>query len=108
MPLTIHVPTPDTPRKILKSCDGGGKPTGRIAGGWVADLTGTKKSITLCPFCVSKFSPRSHAYELWRREWLVVARCDGCNEYSRQCKMFIHESFHDDVGESRRRGRWVS
>ena len=62
MPLTIHVPTPDTPRKILKSYEAGGRPTKRIAGGWIADLVDTRKTIGLCPLCENKFNPRQHRY----------------------------------------------
>lgn len=108
MPLTIHVPKPDTSRRRLQSYEHGGAPSGRIPGGWVADLIGLKRSLMFCPFCVNKFHPKQHAYELWRREWLAVASCDGCKHTSPYCKVFIHQSFHDDLGEDRRRGRWVT
>lgn len=109
MSLTIHVPKPDTPQRRLAASESNGRPAGRVAGGWISDITALKQTVLLCPFCVEKFSPRSHHYELWRTEWLVLAKCDGCKNYSRNSKVFIHQSLHDEVGEDRpRRGRWVT
>ena len=87
-----------------------GRPITRIAGGWIADLTALKQTVMLCPFCTHKFNPRKHHYELWREDWLALARCDACRQTSRATKVFIHQSLHDAVGDdrSRHRGRWVS
>lgn len=108
MTLTIHVPKPDTPQRRLASYESSGRPMGRVAGGWIADLTGLKQTVMLCPYCVNKFHPRQHCYEVWRDEWLVIARCDGCKQHSRNSKVFIHQSLHDEIGDDRKRGRWVT
>jgi hypothetical protein len=75
----------------------------------MSDLAALRQAITLCPFCVSKFNPKAHQYEVWRRDVYVVAKCDGCKQQSRSVRMFIHESQHYDVGEWQhpRRGRWA-
>ena len=88
------------------------KPSGRLAGGWIADGIGLKKCITLCDECDPKFSPKKLHYELWRRDLgmtgpYVLSDCWGCSRTWVKCKAFIHESTHDAVGDhSSRRGRW--
>ena len=106
--VTIHVPTPDTPRKILKSLEAGGKPVGRLAGGWVDDFAALRKAIMLCEFCSPRFNAKQNKYAVWRRDIYAIAKCDGCNQTSRHIKTYIHESTVPDVGEEprRRRGRW--
>lgn len=108
MSLTIHVPTPDTPAKVRKAAIAPGRPSNRVAGGWIDDHVALKKMISLCPFCVPKFNPRGNHYELWRSVY-TVAKCDDCNQHDLRCKSFIHQSTHDAVGDwSRsRRGRWA-
>ena len=109
MSLTIHVPTPDTPAKVRKAAEAPGRPVHRPAGGWIADLTALQKMITLCPFCIEKFSPRQHHYEVWRKHWYVVAKCDDCHRIDPRCRAYIHQSTHDQIGDwTRRRGRWAS
>lgn len=109
MPLEIHVPKPETKARVLASLEAQ-RPWNRPAGGWLDDFVALRKAIMLCPFCAPKFNPRARNYEVWRRELLVMARCDGCNQVSHQIRTFIHESTHDSVGEiqkPRRRGRWA-
>lgn len=112
MPVVIHVPQPDTLARRLKAAEAPGRPWNRPAGGWIADKTALQKFVALCPFCVAKFNPRQHHYEVWRRDVLCVTRCDGCNKMDPRCRGFIHQSAHEDTGEwtrpRHRRGRWAS
>lgn len=109
MPVTLYVPRQYTKRQSLSSLEAPGRPVGQVAGSWVADRTALRQTVILCPFCVSKFNPRAHQYEPWRRFLYAVARCDDCRQISPRTRMFIHESLHAAVGEEsprRRRGRW--
>ena len=85
-----------------------GRPWTRVAGGWIADMAAKQQFIILCPFCVAKFNPRIHHYEVWRQRVSCIGRCDGCGQQSHQARGFIHQSTHDAVGEwtRPRRGRW--
>jgi len=109
MPLTIHIPTPDTPQKHLKSLEVWGRPSGRAAGGWIADFVGLGRCVMLCPADVHKFNPRKHHYEVWRRDLYSVARCDDCNQISHKIRTFIPQALHDVSGDFTRprRGRWA-
>lgn len=94
----------------LAALEAPGRPVSRLSGGWVDDLCALQKFITLCPFCDHKFSPRAHHYEPWRRDLYCVARCDGCNRIHPRCKAFIHETYHEALGDwtRQRRGRWAT
>ena len=88
-------------------------PSGRLAGGWVMDGVALRKCITLCDECDPKFNPRKLNYELWRRDFgmtgpYVISDCWGCARKWVKCKAFIHESTHDEAGDTYapRRGRW--
>lgn len=97
-----------TKREQLVAKEAKGRPWHRPAGGWVDDLVGRRLMVMLCPFCVGKFNPRVHHYEVWRSHLNSIGRCDGCNQVSHQIRGFIHQSTHDAVGEwtRPRRGRW--
>lgn len=99
-------------RERLKADEAPGRPWNRVAGGWISDLCSLQKHVMLCPFCLSKFNPKSYGYEPWRTAVPItsIGKCDGCNQPSMYLKNFIHEEFHQDIGEwqSRpRRGRWA-
>jgi hypothetical protein len=111
MSLTIHVPKPDTPQRRLEAITihGHGRPSGRVAGGWIADTIGLKQCVVLCDFCVHRFNPRRVRYELYRRT-TINAFCDDCGRPSTRAAAYIHQSFHDAVGDERRspgKGRWA-
>lgn len=111
MSLTIHVPRPDTPqrRAAAFTLHGHGRPSGRTAGGWIADRIGLRQCVVLCDFCVHKFNPRRVGYELYRRT-TMNAFCDDCGQHSLRAAAYIHQSFHDAVGDERRmpgKGRWA-
>ena len=111
MGVTILVPHPVTPRRLLASYEHPGRPSGSVAGGWIDDFVALKRCIMLCPFCVHKFNPRAAHYEVWRTDLYSVARCDDCKHLSRQIRTFIHQSQHAETGEFMRhrptRGRWA-
>lgn len=111
MSLTIHVPKPDSDRRraAAMTIHGHGRPSGRTAGGWIADKVGLQQCVVLCDFCVHRFNPRRLGYELFRRT-TVNAFCDDCGSHSSRAAAYIHQSFHDAVGDDRRipgRGRRV-
>ena len=112
MAVTIHVPKPVTQQRLLDSYEHPGRPSRSVAGSWIADFVALKRCIMLCPFCVNKFNPRKHQYEVWRNEWYAIARCDDCKQMSRQIRSFIHESQHYETGEwmshSPKSGRWAA
>jgi hypothetical protein len=95
-------------KERLKADEHPGRPNTRLAGGWVSDLAELQKFIQLCPFCVSKFNPRKSGYEVWRTYLNCVGKCDGCNQLSPQCRGFISEQYHTQVGEFTRTksARW--
>jgi hypothetical protein len=88
-------------------------PRGRLAGTHIDDQVALTKMIVLCEFCNPKFNPRKNRYEVWRKETWVRGACDGCSNYTLHGRGFIHQSFHEQVGEwenrpmSARRGRWA-
>ena len=110
MSLTVHVPQPVTPQRLAKSftVHGHGRPSGRTAGGWIADKIGLQKCVVLCDFCVHKFNPRRVGYELYRRT-TMNAFCADCGKHSQRASAYIHHSFHDAIGDEQRsrKGRWA-
>ena len=111
MAITIHVPKPVTTQRLLASMDFGAKPAHRVRGGWMDDLTATGKMLLLCPLCKGNFNPKSCRYELWRRDYLAIGRCDSCQQMDPHCTAFTPEANHDAIGQPtrpRRRGRWAS
>lgn len=103
----IHIPGPDTARRRLEARAQRGRPPRRLAGAWLADLAGLKKSVALCWACDAKWSPKTHGYRVWRRDYQVRDHCDGCRQ-NETCKLFVHESVVEQVGQlpRRRAGRW--
>jgi hypothetical protein len=111
MSLTVLVPQPETPARVLPSLEAPGRPSGRVPGGWIADLAGDRKFIPLCPFCRAKFDARANQYEPWRSRMVVIAKCDGCQRVHPRCVGFIPQAYHDEIGDwtrPSRRGRWAS
>ena len=111
MSLTIHVPHPDTAKRRASAATihGHGRPSGRSPGGWIADKIGLRQCVVLCDFCVSKFNPARVGYELYRRT-TINAFCDDCGHHSVRAAAYIHQAFHDAVGDERRipgKGRWA-
>jgi hypothetical protein len=111
MSLIVYVPQPDTAvrRAAAFTIHGHGRPSGRTAGGWIADKIGLQKCVVLCDFCVHRFNPRRAGYELYRRT-TINAFCQDCGQLSTRAAAYIHQSFHDAVGDVRRspgKGRWA-
>ena len=70
-----------------------GRPSGKLAGVWVAsELAERKQAIVLCWACSPKFNHRRAQYEHVTRFPVVQGKCDGCKKYTLQGKLFIHES----------------
>ena len=110
MAITIHIPKPFTRARYLDSMEHPGRPSRSIAGSWISDFVALGKAIMLCPFCVHKFHPRSHQYEVWRNEWYSIAKCDDCKQLSRQIRTFIPQRYHAELGDFTqrpKRGRWM-
>lgn len=107
MSVTIHIPTPATPQRVLASLRDPGRPVGRVAGGWIADMIGAQKSIAICGFCERKWWPRRHEYRRSDPRYFVNDACDGCRTRT-TCKLFVHESVYLQVADPvrRRPGRW--
>ena len=98
-----------SPREILKSTEDSGRPWDRVAGGWISDLVALQKFIMLCPFCLPKFNPKRHGYEVWRLNISSIGKCDGCKNISTYLQGFIPEAYHPILGDQERkprRGRW--
>jgi hypothetical protein len=96
-------------REQLLASEDPGRPSGRLAGGWISDLTALQKFVMLCPFCVHKFNPRKQGYEVWRSEVQANGKCDDCKQVSPYLKGFIHQALHDTTGEyfnKPKKGRW--
>ncbi len=96
-------------KERLKADEDSGRPWNRVAGGWISDLASLQKFIMLCPFCLGKFNPRTSGYETWRQNIYSIGKCDGCKNLSTYLKGFIHEEYHQTVGEWERhprKGRW--
>jgi len=114
MPITIHVPKPETPRRVLSSyAVAWGAQHTSLAGTRVDDLVQTGKMVLLCSFCDSKFNPRQNKYTSWSRTWLCVAQCDGCKRHTNNVKAFIPEANYDavavhDASRGRRWRHWFS
>lgn len=97
-------------KERLKADEDPGRPWNRVAGGWMADLAALKKFVMLCPFCRPKFNPKRCGYEVWRQDTHSIGKCDGCKQMSTYLCGFIHQEYHDTVGEWQRhprKGRWA-
>jgi len=79
-------------KDLLKASISPGKPLGRVTGGWIADMIGLRKSLTLCEkTCTRRFKPRSEGYdgpiEIAGYQY-VYSTCDGCRETAVKCHLF--------------------
>lgn len=99
-----------TPADRLKAMEDKGRPQGRVAGGWMADLAALRKCIVLCSFCAPKFNPKRYQYRK-EAEFQARGRCDGCKANDIHCTMYVAEETYsqvrmtrDDVRAMARRG----
>src|SRR2546426_9218565 len=77
--------------------DAPGKPTRRIAGGWIADLAALKQVIILCSFCTHKFNPGRVGYRREKEFPVAVGKCDGCGTHDLRCSWYVYEETYNLV-----------
>ena len=95
---TIIVKRKDwTQKDVVKSLEAPGKPTKRIAGGWVLDLGALRKVITLCALCTHKFNPGRIGYIREKEFPFVIAKCDGCGVDYEKCTAYFFEETYFQV-----------
>lgn len=70
-----------------------GMNSGRLRGGYVADLVALKKAVTLCTDsvapCWKKFNAKAENYVVSRTIPMVRGKCDGCGQYSNLARMYL-------------------
>lgn len=70
-----------------------GMPSGRLRGGYVADLVALDKAVTLCTDhaqpCWKKFNAKANNYVISRTIPMVRGKCDGCGQYSNLARMYL-------------------
>lgn len=70
-----------------------GMKSGRVRGGYVADLAALDKAITLCTDnpspCWKKFNAKANNYVISRTIPLVRGKCDGCGQHSNLARMYL-------------------
>ena len=70
-----------------------GMNSGRLRGGYVADLVALHKAVTLCTDSVSpcwkKFNAKANGYVISSRIPMVRGKCDGCGQYSNLARMYL-------------------
>jgi hypothetical protein len=81
-----------TPRERAKRAEDPGRPTRRLAGGYIDDLAALHKAIALCLSCAPKFNAAHYGYATKRNLPFVRGQCDGCGQYSPQARLFLHHS----------------
>ena len=102
---------PNSPQRRLREVEGAGRPWGRLAGGWVADLAALGKAIVLCGFCARKFRPETMGY---RKRRLapghdgVIGDCDGCKSPMTPCSLYLNQPDFDWEKDRRRRRRQLT
>ena len=69
-----------------------GRGSGRLPGGYVADLADLKKALILCSYCVPKFNAARAGYVTRANLPLVTGKCDGCNNFGSDQHFLIHHS----------------
>ncbi len=70
-----------------------GMNSGRLRGGYVADLVALNKAVVLCTDnvsrCWKKFNAKANKYVLSRTVPMVRGKCDGCGQYSNLARMYL-------------------
>ena len=89
-----------TPADKLAAMEAPGRPARRIAGGWIADLTGLRKCIVLCGQCTHKFNPKLYHYRK-ETEMQASGRCDGCKAHDIRCTLYVADETYNQVRMTR-------
>lgn len=90
-----------TPAERMAAMEDRGRPATRVAGGYVADLAGLRKSIVLCSQCIYKFNPKAHHYRKETDFPQVTGRCDGCKAHDIRCTLYVAEELYSQVRMTR-------
>ena len=95
MSATILVKQAWTQKDIRDSLEVKGKPKGRVAGGYIADLAALKKVILLCTSCTHKFNPGRVGFVREKEFPVCQGTCDGCSTYDTRCSWYLwEEGYH--------------
>ena len=79
-----------TSAQRLKWSEDPGKPSGRVNGGYLADLAGLGKAMWFCARgCARKFNAPAYRYHAPEDLPLASGRCDGCATHSQKLRVFI-------------------
>ena len=78
-------------RRLFAGASPGRRP-GRLPGGHIADRADLRKAITLCRYCLPKFSSAKAEYVTKSNLPFVRGRCDGCNHYTERGHLLVHHT----------------
>ena len=90
--MNIIIKKPLTPQEAVKRLEADGKPYGRTAGGWIADLCASKAVVLLCPLCTHKFNPKRLGYRKEKEYPYAIGKCDGCGTLDIRCSTYFWEA----------------
>ena len=96
---TILIKKKFTAKDFDRMNEGEAKPKGKLRAGWIDDVIGTKKVVTLCTGCHHKFKGGLEKYG-YRRERdypRVTSKCTGCNVDVQDCTAYFHEDIYKTV-----------
>ena len=83
-----------TPAELLQCFEDRGRPTRRLAGGYIDDLACLGKCIWLCIDCSRKFASARAGYVIDHKLPTVRGNCDGCRAFGLNT-MFTHHKHRD-------------
>ena len=105
----ILIHRPMTKLDLAKSKIAPLRPKGRVAGGWLSDMTAAERVILLCSECEPKFNHKVARY-MKDPIWEAIHPCDGCKQL-RQTKTYLSEETWEWANPQERgkpqRGRWA-
>jgi hypothetical protein len=86
-----------TEKDVQDSLEVKGKPKGRVAGGYIADLAALKKVILLCGACTHKFNPGRVGYRREKEFQFCTGTCDGCSTFDTKCYWYVYDEIYKQV-----------
>lgn len=100
MSLIVLVKQAWSKQDILKSMESPGRKKGKPKGSHIDDFVALRKSVALCPLCVSGFNPRGKRYVTSKRVPFCRGKCDACREWDEVLRLYMPEEFGHVVGAS--------